>query len=446
MNGSLDIALSGLRAAQLGIEVSSHNISNVSVDGYTRARVNLAAVPTNITRGYLVGGGVEVASVQRISDQFINAQIRNEGSEVGYYDRQATTLSQIETVLSEAQNQGLSKSLSNLFSSLSAVASSPETYGERSAAINAAQLLAGKFQSVRAQLVSIKDQNKQELDYTVDKLNANLDRLASLNAQIASGVKLGDTIGSLQDERDRLLVDVTKAMNVQTFVNQDDASASVSIDGMSLLLGETALHLQVTSGGIVAEGSTVPFNVTSGSIGAMLKLRSTTIPSYIDNLDTLANSVITQFNTAHYAAYGLDGVNHRNLFTGTNAYDMSVNTTISADPNKLAASSDGTAGDNGGIEAMLALRTQTTTGGTTFEAFHGNVVGAIGSEVASAKGYQQTVTDISTQLQNQRDSVSAVSLDEEMANLIRFQQAYNASARVINIVNEMLDTTMTIGR
>jgi len=446
MNQSMDLALSGMRASQLAMDITSHNIANSSTKGYARQRVNLAAKVGYIGRSSLIGGGVEVASVQRISDRFVARQIRQQVGEQGYYAALQSRLSDVEAIFNEADDNGLQQAFADFYSGLATVASHPEDSGVRVAALNNGQLMATKIRDAKSRLVSLDHENRLQLDFAVTEVNANLERLAALNGKIAGTQAMGSAVADLQNERDQLLEDVAKALHASISVTQDDGLATVTLQGQSLVLGAQAVQLQVTGSGLQVVGSSTVLTAGQGEIGAMMELRDTTLPGYMTDLDTMATAIITDFNAVHSAGYGLDGTTGVNLFSGADATDIEINPALLAAPRQFAASSNGEPGDIATIEAMLALRDQGSIAGATHEEYYAQIVGGVGAEMKAAVDNDASIQTILTALENRRDSVSGVSLDEEMTDLIRLQQSYNAAARIVAIVDEMYQVAVNLGR
>ncbi|MCC7495239.1 MAG: flagellar hook-associated protein FlgK [Fimbriimonadaceae bacterium] len=446
MNSSLEVALSGMRAAMVGLDVTSHNVANVNTEGYTRQRVNQVARKALLTTVGLKGAGTDVKSVERVTDRFVARQIRMNLGEKGYYEGLTARLGEVETILNESLDGGLADAFNEFFSGMSQVSASPENRGTRVTTINSATLLASKLRSVRERLHSVEAENHRELDYAVTEFNTELDRLAQINGKIASGVSTDGNVSDLQDERDRVLSRIGSLLDVSTTIEGNDGQAAVSINGQAVVLGAAAVHLQINSSGLFLTGSTTPLTVTSGEIAAKMDLRDDILPQFKGDIDTLAATMITQFNAVHSANYGLDGSTGLDFFTGSDAQDIAVNTVLTGDPAKLAASGTGSPGDNAGAEALLGLREAGVLSGATFEEWHQQIVGGIGAEMQSADGHMTSIDAVLTQLYNRRDSVQGVSIDEEMANLIRFQQAYNASARIVAMIDELTTTTLQLGR
>jgi flagellar hook-associated protein 1 FlgK len=198
----------------------------------------------------------------------------------------------------------------------------------------------------------------------------------------------------------------------------------------------------------------MPTDVTNqlsqGKLGGLIKARDSLLAGYWKQLDTMAAGLITAVNSLHTAGVDLNGADRLPLFTGSSAGDITVNATIQQDPNKLAAAqreADYTyaVGDNRNALAIAALQTTPVTLGDTsrtLDEYYGQLIGQVGTDAQRAEqevAYQGAILE---QLNNRRDAISGVSIDEEMTNLIKFQQAYSATARLITRVDEMMRTIL----
>jgi flagellar hook-associated protein 1 FlgK len=188
--------------------------------------------------------------------------------------------------------------------------------------------------------------------------------------------------------------------------------------------------------------------ISSGKLKGWCEVRDNVIPDYLNRLDALANGIRGEVNNLHASGYGLDGSTGSEFFTGTSAVDLTVNPTISDDPSKIAASasSAGLPGDNSIAIAITNLQNALTmNGGTgTFDDYFNSLVTDVGSQVEMAGSNLDHQSSMVDHLDNYRESISGVSLDEEMVNLIKFQHAYDAAAKLITTVDELLNTLINM--
>lgn len=445
MNSALDIALSGMRAAQAGLGVTSHNVANSSVEGYTRQRLVLTTRQARFAGRVMINGGVTVAGVERVADRFVTRHIQAQITQQSYYQTLQQQLGEIETVFNEADDQNLAAAFNGFFDGLSQLSTQPESYGVRLTTVQAAELLTSRLRSMRQQLGIIDRETRVSIGYEVDRVNGLLQRVAALNGQIAAGVHIGSNVSSLQDERQQVLEDLASSLGASVFVAPDESTANVSLGGVPLVLGAEATRLEVDSTGIHVVGSTTNLSVDGGALGALLEMRDGALPRYTNHLDTIAAALIANFNPVHAAGFGLNGSTGDDLFVGTDARDITVNAAVIADPNRLAASTTGAPGDSGNAKALLALRNAPAIGTQTIEEYYDGVVGGIGSEVQTADMQAKSLGTLLSQLRDRRDSTNSVSIDEEMTSLIRYQQAYAASARIISMIDEMMRIVANLG-
>jgi flagellar hook-associated protein 1 len=256
---------------------------------------------------------------------------------------------------------------------------------------------------------------------------------------------------SLEDARDLKIDNLSSLVKVNVS-DAADGSVMVSVGGTVVASKSGAVALTSKMNGnqiqIFAGGSTQPTQVTSGELGGDLESYNTTIPGYMSKLDAAANALITQINTLHAAGYGIDSPPSTgiNFFTGTSASDINVNAVVVNDPNKIAASSDRSTGDNQVALAIANLQNQSVMNGgtTTIPQYYNSLVSTIGSAIDASQNTSNNQQLIVNQLQSQRSSVSGVSIDEEMTNLVQYQHAYQAASEVVTVVNQMMQTIISM--
>jgi flagellar hook-associated protein 1 FlgK len=264
----------------------------------------------------------------------------------------------------------------------------------------------------------------------------------------------GGTAHEFRDQRDLALKDLSKLADVRTF-EKDDGMVSVSIgaEGTPLVTDTVTagdgvpLKLDGATNGIVdADGN--PVAVAGGKLKGLIDTRDVDLKGYIADLDALAETLMESVNGLHRNGTGLDGVAGRDFFTGTSAADMDVHPDLVDDVSRIAAAGSGEAlpGGNGNALAMADLQNSLVMndGRSTFDEFYSALVGRVGSAAQSASQGALHQSEMMTQLETYRESISGVSLDEEMINLIQFQNAYQAAAKLITVADELLDTVINM--
>lgn len=450
---AINTAMSGLQAQQAALEVTGQNVANVNTPGYHRQEAVLASRPpassaagTFTPFGALVGNGVEVTTIRRMQSQYVQQQMQSAQGQVGYWTTTQSNLQQIEATLSPGTGSDLSSMLDSFFTAWQGLASNPEqatlSDGVRAAGIN----LATALNSAAAQLDTASATIDDNLVSRVDRLNSLADQVADLNAQIAVAKSSGHTANDLQDQRATLMQEMGTLAGVSS-LSSDEGSSIVNIGGRPLVQGTEAYHLKVAQGDggaqIVWEDDGASAKIQSGEMGALLNVRDQVIPGYTAQLDGLASALATAVNTLHRQGMVGTGQQAGDFFTGTTAGSIQVSDAIRADASQIASSRvTGVPGDGGLATDIAALSRQALIGKLTLNQSAQYVVGQIGTAVKSAKTNQQANNAALQQYTTQEQAVSGVSLDEEMANLLVYQRAYDASAKVVSVADAMLQTLL----
>jgi flagellar hook-associated protein 1 len=457
---TLKMGARALQANQLGVEVTGQNLANSSNPAYSRQRVMLStSTPTPTSLG-MQGTGVQANSIQQIRDFLLDGEMRDESSVGGYWNSQQSALENAQTQLGEFLNlnatstgpQGLSGQLNNLFNAFQSLATSPTSTAQRENLVNAAQTLAAGFNQASQQLSTLNDGLNTSVSDGVTAANQLLSQIADLNSQIAKATATGGNANDLNDTREQALENLAKLVNIKTTANAD-GTVDVSVGGAQLVSGSQTLDtLQTYDGGSgqllvrTATGGT-PLALTGGSIQGTIDARDGALQTLRSGLDTLASALMTQINGIYGGGYDLNGGTGQALFTGTDAGTIAVNASLETDPSLVqAAGTAGATGDNSVALQLAQLGQQTVAalGNQSFSGAFASQVGAFGFALSNANAEAANSSSVNSMLQNQRDSVSGVSIEEEVANLITFQQAYTASSKIISTVDQMLQTVVNL--
>lgn len=419
----LQTALSGLLAEQQALDVAGHNIANANTEGYSRETVVMEtnqaiAVPSlsAITgEGAQLGTGVTVETYTRIRNAYLDAQYRTQNSALSGAATQAEALEQAQSAFNEPTSTGIASQLSNFWSAWNSLADAPTSEAAKEGVVAAGQRLASAFNQLSAQLQTISTQVSQQYEARTGEsgeVAQYAHQIAQLNEQIKLSEQAGQPPNDMLDRRDLLLDKLSSLANV-TVTQQANGEDTVTF-------GDAAKPL--------VEGTTVnwPQTLTAaagGQLGALLALNGPSggLTSFQGELDAVAATVAASVNELHTATP---------FFTGTTAATLAV----AVNPSEVQTSSTEAPGGNDIALAIAALR-----GGAADQGYSG-LVGSVGSKVQGAKNEQANLQTTLTAIGNQRQSVSGVSLDEEMTNLITFQRGYQASARTLTTMDEMLET------
>lgn len=471
--GILNLGAHSLSNQQAGIEVAGHNLANVNTPGFTRQRLNLAT-NTAIRLPYgSVGTGARITGVSQMRSSLLDAQITGETSVRGFLDAQQAALQYGQAILGQSIDRlssgaqgaaaaggvsgqhGLAENLADLFASFQSLSTDPTSLTERQNVLLQAQELATQFNQVDARLAGLRTSLNQNVTEGVARANELVASIADLNRRIiASENGLPGSANDLRDLRQQRVEELAGLVDVQT-VEQATGAIDVSIAGQSILSGTTVVdRLEAFDAGggqvlVRTQAGQATLSLSAGSLQGTIDARDGGLQTLRSNLDTLAMQLMTQVNTLHRAGFDLAGGSGQDFFTGTGAADMAVNATLLSDPSRLqVAGVAGAAGDNQVALALAQLANQPQAGlnNRTFSEGFAATVAGLGHALASVNSEIASQDLVSQMLLRQRDSVSGVSLDEEMTNLMRYQKAFEASARVITTVDDMLETVLSLKR
>ena len=464
--GLLSIGAGALLSQQRAISVTGNNIANVNTPGYSRQRLNMETnLPVDSPVG-LVGFGVQTTTVERIYDRFLGVQMNNESANLGRWEAQKGMLERVEVVFDESGGYGLNQALSDFWNSWQDLSMNPSGTTERSVVAANSQALADTIRQKYADLEQAQADIDAAVRSGVEDINRLTAEISDLNQKIAS-TEAGGTVNAndYRDSRDLALKQLSEIIGIKSFEDAD-GRVVVSVGSCRALVesgNNQALATRTNAGGhadlVWADNTGAPVNIaseiTSGKMAGWMQTRDTKIPGYMSSLDELAQTLSTEANTLHAGGYGLNGSHADNLFSGSGAADMAVNPDILNDPSRIAAASAAGAvpGDASNAAAIADLRMSLTMGGTTttpptstFDGYANALVSQVGHDVQEAKSSQSHQSDMLAYLDNYRESVSGVNLDEEMVNLVKYQAAYTAAAKMISMGDDMLSTLMNMVR
>ncbi|HXZ11170.1 MAG TPA: flagellar hook-associated protein FlgK [Candidatus Sulfotelmatobacter sp.] len=452
LSSSLQIAVQALLADQGGLSVVSNNIANVNTPGYSREVANLEEAPPFEFGGLQFGSGVELASITGVRDNVLQLRLNQEAQTEGRLNTLSNGLNQIQPLFNEAAGTGLQSLLSNFFNSFTQLSSDPTDLGLRQGVISSAQSLAAGFNQTAAALVTQQQNSDEGVVQTVTSINGLTQQIAALNAQITSPNGQTSAQNAFIDQRNELINQLSQLVDVQSIVADGNSLTLTTSGGTALVVGGQSFNLQTqtdpTTGfqDVYAQGQNITSTITGGNLAGDLQLRDQEIPSIQSSLDTLANSLATNVNAQSAKGFDLNGAVGGNIFVPPAAVAGSaLNLTVAiSDPTKIAASSDGTLGNNVNATALANIQNQTITGGQTPLNFYSGIVFQVGNDASTASNSLSAEQLLVQQLQDQQGAESGVSVDEEAANLLQYQSAYNSAAEVAAIVSNLMETAITM--
>jgi flagellar hook-associated protein 1 FlgK len=450
--GTLGIALGAMEADRGAIEITSNNIANVNTAGYSREQVNLLEkVPVQLGN-LLFGTGVSLGQTNSVRDSLLEQRLDQENQSSSQLNSFLGAMNQVQSLFNETAGSGLQSPLSAFFNSLTQLATNPSNSSFRESVLTAGQNLAADFRQNFSNLQSLQGNTDLSLVQSVKQVNQLTRQIAGLNVQVSDLEKLGLDASSFLDQRTQLVrqlsgqIDISETNAGNGSLTIATTSGAVLVDGSQSFALSTQINPNSTYHDVYANNVDITSNIVGGNLGGLIQARDQAIPSVLNQLDTLAYNLETSFNTQSRAGFDAKGIAGVNFFAQPASATGAASTIAVAisDPNLVAASSDGSVGSNGNAQALANLQNQTIVSGQTPFDYYSNLIFQIGNQVSQAQSEQTAVGLVQQQLTDQRDSISKVSLDEEAVNLIRYQSAYQASANVVNVVNQLLTTTINM--
>lgn len=534
---SFDLSTRALRAFQMAIQTISHNISNVNTPGYSRQRVIFGTENADFDGRFYTGRGVKVLGVERLRDEFLEAQFRRETGGKNQADATVSAYKLAENLLAEPGENGLYAKMTQFRDAWASLANNPTDPGLRAVLRVQGKTLVESFNSTRQGFNNLRLQTDGEIRNFVPQINAIGEEIFALNTRIETATLLGQVPNDALDRRDKLVADLSEIIPSQV-VQRSNGTISVYIGGAPLVeaTGPSSLKVVPKTGDILGIGEiqwatfNEPLVVGNGRLKGLLDARDTLYPGMIDQIDTVASTMVEQVNGIHRTGMGLDGairitgtadfhgtlaanstvslngidialasgdnlatlagkINLQEAATGVTASVSGLRLVltpsatapqtikVTGDPNgvfltlgivnnffagspgawtlssavetntdAIAASLSGAPGDNEIARALTTLwDTRLLDGGTrSLLEFHQGFLADVGGRSEAASRAAESQDFIVQQVENMRDTVSGVSTEEELANLVKFQRAYEMAARAVRTTDEMLQTLINM--
>ena len=467
----LGIAQRALLASETALGVVGNNIANVNTPGYTRQIPDLESDPSIVTlQGVLVGTGVHVAAVRQVVDPLLERRLIGAETDRRQQGAVRDQLSALASVLNELDQPSLGDAVNGFFDAADALARNPSGTAERETLLGRAGALADELQRRSAGVATLQRGADDAYVAATTRANDALGRIADLNRAITAAEAGGERANDLRDRRRTALTDLAGVIGIQTVETKDGAVTVSAANGAVLVDGGGVVHdIALREGGVGLDGQALheagladatgafiaaPAAFASGELAALAGVRDGDLVAASSDLDTFASTLVTEVNRIQTnggaGAVDLDGGSTATvpLFGGTDAKTITVLLTGPDAGRRIGAALSTEPGDNQNALALADLRTQTQAalGQSTFSGYLAGVTGEVGEGAARARDAAQASEALQQQLQNQRDSVSGVNLNEELTNLLRYQRAFQASAEAMNVANQILDELMSVIR
>lgn len=448
LNTSLLIGVEALQTTQGCLTATSNNIANANTAGYTREVAQISENQQIQEGNEVIDGGVSMTGLQSVRDQLLNLQIQNQTSLQSSADTQSSLLQQVQTYFTTT-GQDITSALSAFSTSLAQLSANPSSSAVQQGVLSSGQNLAQAFNTTANGLTSAQSDADTQVTQTVAQINSLTSQIAQLNGQVAQLTAEGKDGGTTEDQRDELVQQLSSLTGISVMQTSDGETITTG-NGTPLVMGSNSYSLQTTTGTdgmqhvLDFSGNDITKSIQGGQLGGAIQIRDQVIPGYLSELNTLASQFSSSFNAAQAMGFDSNGNAGQNFFTtpaAGAAAGMSVSIT---DPSKIAISSDGSAGSNGNVANLSGALTNALPSGQTPAQAYASLIDQVGTAASGASTESTAIGQNLLQLTNQQSSVSGVSIDEETTNLIRFQTAYEAAARIVSTIQQLDTDTMNM--
>jgi flagellar hook-associated protein 1 FlgK len=455
--GGINTALTSLYAQRRGLDVTGQNIANANTEGYTRQRVLLEAKNGSVAGVYAtsdgVGAGVDVHSVDRSRNVYLEERVRTEHGNSAYLQTQKASYSAIEDVFSEPSDVAIQARLHEMWDSWNDVAHNWQDASTRTALIERSNTVAVSLNDAHTSLSNQFDALQKGMDTYVDHINNLAGSIAKMNNQIAVAKQSGQAANELMDARDRQAMELSELAGATTSL-KTNGSMNVYIGQATLVNDFTTRKIELTGAttldGVAADKVALTWRdpdgvaTPGGTVGAMLDTLNGIIPGISSKLDGVAAKLISTVNDAVAPGFSKDGSTGVVFFTGTGAKDIAVDVNLTADkvpfsdtnPMATPVLPATVASINNNIADQLA---DIGAAGTGPDSDYQAMIGSLGVSAQAAGRRSEIQDSVTDQVDNARDAESGVNLDEEMTHLLTFQRGYEAASRVLTTIDAMLD-------
>jgi flagellar hook-associated protein 1 len=455
--GIMSIATGALGAEQGALDATTNNVANANTPGYSRQRPALAENDPVAIGSVTYGTGVSLEKLQSLRDPILQLRIQEETQQQGQLNAFVTAMQQAQVQFTSSSSD-IGTQISNFFNSVNQLSTDPTNLSLRQGVLTAAANLATAFNNASNNLNQQRSSLDLQVSQDVSQVNVLTGQIASLNRQISQLQGVNQEASTLVDQRDVLIGQLSNLVDVSE-IQSDNGLTLTTANGTALVVGgqSFALSTQTNTSGmqdVFAQGTDVTSTLTSGELAGLIQVRDQTLPNLLSNLDTLAAGLANNINTANAQGYTLVANGNGSLQAGGNIFAAPPASALGAastmavavsDPSLIAASSDNTAsGSNGNLANLSAVQDQAIANGQDPTDFYSNIVYQVGNDVSNASSELDSSKLILNQLNDQRGSISGVSLNEEAANMVQYQNAFDAAAQVVSTINDLLLTVINM--
>jgi len=465
----LQTAKSGMDAAKSAIATAGHNISNANTEGYSRQRVDVEAKDPYPTKGSkaLIGQGVDTTRISRVNDHYIEKQIRNNNGELSFLEEKDVLLQQVEDVFNELDGEGFNRIITNFFNNFRKLANDPNSEALRQSVQESSKSMVNNFHRLRNEVNEVKRHIDSKIEGSVREVNSLGKEIKNLNLKIQKTRISGVEPNDLLDKRDLALKKLRSYVDISSF-EKPEGSVVINLKNVGpFVVGPDVEKIEVFRSpkdnqgkpegafDLVTQNSgntVITHQLEGGRLGALLEARDSTLDKVINRLDELAFGVSRSVNHVHRHGVTRDGVRGISFFKHINQKEraaefIEVSSEVLGSTNNIATALQyDSPGDNRVALAISQIQSQKimNNGHATLDDWFNATVSDVGVQRANVRNELEQQKGIVNQLNKIREQISGVSIDEETANLLQYQHAFDASAKVIQVADQMLDTVLNL--
>lgn len=434
-------AASALQVFEGALDVTQNNVTNADTPGYATQVPTLVAQPFNVIAGS--PGGVALGNTQSTRDQFAEQAVRTQQTAYSYDQQQVSDLSTVQNYFSLSTSSGIAPAITALFNSFSQLSVTPNDTVARQTVLNNAQALAQNFNDTANGLLSQVTNMQQATGSTIEAINQLGATIAQINAD--NPVDLGGGVDAGVDAQLNAALDQLSQYVNFTVLPQSNGQVSVYLGGQTpLVLGSQSYAIQgdfstQQTAILSSSGTDITSQLTGGQLGAEINDNNNLLPSYVNGLNTLAQTLADQVNNALNQGVDESGAAPTtDLFTYNATSGAALTLAVNPlTPDQIAAASPGATGGNGNALALAALANTPVVNGYTFAQAYGNIGGQVGTDLSTAQNSSTTDQALLSQAQTLRQQTSGVSLDQQAENLLDYQRSYDAISKMISVLNDL---------
>ena len=452
LNSIMDTSLSALFAAQAGLATTGHNIANANTPGYSRQETLFTARRPDMTAVGAIGRGVEVQGIRRVQDEFLLNNLRSQTARGESYASVDSALSEVESILGSVDNDHLGNALSNFFKAWNAMSQPPITASMKENVVSSAISLVTDMHSIDDSLTALETNIENSIQLEIGNLNRLLSQVADLNKQIMAAESGGSIANDLRDQRDLLITQVSAIAEVSVH-EREDGTKDVILAGRTMVTRDTVTTFESTYEEtpdgyrmtVVTGGNKRLVTLSTGKLEGLLTSRDVHVRDVRQQLDGLARKLAEEVNFLHTqgrtpTSSGLE------FFTGDSLHTIDVSRALQDNSALVATGRTGAAGDNDIALAIANLGN--VSSGATGDQTVSDVYRALLTDLASNRSTFEFMVEnqqnVVASLETKVASISGVSLDEEGAAMVRYQNSYQAAAKVVTTVQTLYDTLMNM--